>query len=137
VNIIEQVLARVPRPEGFIGAHVVERTTGQILAALGAPPGPSPVPGPGTGTAMAPDVVRDLAQVVAQTLRRLEDVVAVHGGDDDLEDLVITWSGHHHLVRVLPGIGGEVLVLLTLDRSRANLALARHLLRRLEVELVP
>jgi len=137
VNIIEQVLAQVQRPAGLIAAQVLDLATGQILAHLEAGPelgpefgpefGPATDPGPGDGV---------LAGAVTEALHALG--VAAARGDDDLEDLVVTTGRHHHLARVLPALAGtDAVLLVTLDRSRANLALARHLLSRLEVQLVP
>ena len=132
MNIIEQVLAQVPRPAGLIAAQVLDLATGQVLARLeagpevgqGAEPGPA---GPGDGV---------LASAVTEALHVLGAAAA--RDDDDLEDLVVTTGRHHHLARVLPALGGtDAVLLVTLDRSRANLALARHLLSRLEVQLVP
>lgn len=134
MNIIEQVLAAVPRPEGFVGAHLVELGTGQILAS---------VPGPGAPTSGgdAPEGAagaRALAAAVGQALQTLGSVTAVHSVDEDLEDMVVTMSRHHHLARLLPDLAGtDAFLVLTLDRAHSNLALARHLLLRLEVELVP
>ena len=133
MNIIEQVLAQVPRPAGLIAAQVLDLATGQVLAHLEAGPelgpefGPATDPGPGDGV---------LAGAVTEALHALG--VAAARGDDDLEDLVVTTGRHHHLARVLPALAGtDAVLLVTLDRSRANLALARHLLSRLEVQLVP
>lgn len=49
---------------------------------------------------------------------------------------MITLSGQYHLIRLLRGRGGNGLFLcLMLDPTRANLAMARHQLRRIEEEL--
>jgi hypothetical protein len=131
LNIIERTLAQVPRPEGFVGAHLVELSTGQVLAGLTASGGEA-------GAAAADDPARPLAGVLTESLRELATVMAVHSTAEDLEDLVVTTSRHHHLVKLLPDLGGsDAFVLLTLDRTAANLALARHLLLRVEADLVP
>ncbi|MFE7214840.1 hypothetical protein ACFY0A_34045 [Streptomyces sp. NPDC001698] len=41
----------------------------------------------------------------------------------------------HHLIRPLTSSGGSLFLYLALDRSRGNLALARHSLKRIEATL--
>jgi hypothetical protein len=54
-----------------------------------------------------------------------------------LEELIVALRGQHHVIRPLQAPGYEGLfLLLTLDRSRANLALARHQLRAFESQIV-
>jgi hypothetical protein len=55
---------------------------------------------------------------------------------DSIEDILITLDTQYHLIRPLASRGGRGLFLyLALSRSRANLGLARHQLRRIEAEL--
>ena len=143
MNTIERTLAQVPQPDGFVSAELVDLGTGQVLAGLAAdqPDGqPDGRAADGGGLAGAGDPKRPahaLAAIVTEMLHRLGALVAVRGDDDDVEDLVITTTRHHHLVRFVPGLGGtDAFLLVTLDRSRANLALARHLLLRLEATVV-
>ncbi|BFO18860.1 hypothetical protein SHKM778_52480 [Streptomyces sp. KM77-8] len=70
--------------------------------------------------------------VVRSKLRTMEHL----GLNDEIEDILITLSTQYHLVRLLKGRGGNGLFLyLVLDSTRANLAMARHQLRRIEAEL--
>jgi hypothetical protein len=57
---------------------------------------------------------------------------------DTIEDMLITLTKQYHLVRLLknPRNGTGLFLYLVLDRSRANLALARHHLSRIESEIV-
>jgi hypothetical protein len=133
LNIIERTLAQVPRPEGFVSAYLVELSTGQVLAGLTASGREA-----GSAAGDAGEGARALAEVLTDSFRQLATVMAVHSTGEDLEDLVVTTSRQHHLVKLLPELGGsDAFVLLTLDRATANLALARHLLLRVEADLVP
>ncbi|MGW6917961.1 hypothetical protein ACWGB8_29730 [Kitasatospora sp. NPDC054939] len=55
--------------------------------------------------------------------------------DDVIEDILITLGGQYHLIRPLKGSRGSLFLYLALDRSRSNLALARHGLKRIEAKL--
>jgi hypothetical protein len=58
--------------------------------------------------------------------------------DDTIEDMLITLDKQYHLIRLLknPRNGSGLFLYLVLDRSRSNLALARHNLARVESEIV-
>jgi hypothetical protein len=70
--------------------------------------------------------------VVRAKLRTIESLDL----DDEIEDILITLGKQYHLIRLLRSPDHTSLFLyLALDRARANLALARHELRRIEKEL--
>jgi hypothetical protein len=58
--------------------------------------------------------------------------------DDTAEDILITLGKQYHLIRLLSKTEGadHLFLYLVLDRSKANLALARHHLRRIDQNLV-
>jgi hypothetical protein len=107
--------------EGSLGAALVDYTSGMALGTLGG----SKDLDLGVAAAGNTDVIR--AKV--RTMEML-------GLKDDIEDVLITLARQYHLIRLLKGRGGKGMFLyVVLDSSRANLAMARHQLKRIEAEL--
>lgn len=72
-------------------------------------------------------------EVVRSKLR----VMASLALNDSIEDILITLHRQYHLIRLLNSVGSRnsLFLYLVLDRERANLALARHYLKRIEADL--
>ncbi|MER7704128.1 hypothetical protein ABTX81_14630 [Kitasatospora sp. NPDC097605] len=107
--------------EGAIGAALVDYNSGMALATLDGPGGLDL----NVAAAGNTDVVR--------AKMRTMDML---GLGDGIEDILITLSSQYHLIRPLTSRSGKGLFLyLALDKTRANLAMARHQLTRIEADL--
>ena len=119
---IETSLKEAMTIEGALGAALVDYTSGLTLGVLGG--------GPTLDMTVAAAGNTDVVRAKARTLEML-------GLKDGIEDILITLDSQYHLIRLLKDRrGGDALFLyLALARSRANLGLARHQLRKIEAEL--
>ncbi len=107
--------------EGAIGAALVDYGSGMALGTVGG--------GKDLDLAVAAAGNTDVVRAKVRTMEML-------GLNDDIEDILITLGGQYHLIRLLKGRGTTGFFLyLALDRGRANLAMARHQLKKIENEL--
>ncbi|MFF4039383.1 hypothetical protein [Streptomyces sp. NPDC001816] len=107
--------------EGATGVALVDYTSGMALGAMGGSKGFDM----NVAAAGNTDVIR-------AKMRTMEHL----GLKGDIEDILITLSDQYHLIRLLKGRGGNGLFLyLVLDSARANLAMARHQLKKIEADL--
>ncbi|MEV0305912.1 hypothetical protein [Streptomyces prasinus] len=107
--------------EGSVAVALVDYTSGMALGMLGG--------GKDLDLTVAAAGNTDVIRAKVRTMEML-------GLKDDIEDVLITLGSQYHLLRLIKGRGGNGLFLyLILDKGRANLAMARHQLRRIEAEL--
>ncbi|MFB7369517.1 hypothetical protein ACFC0D_06715 [Streptomyces sp. NPDC056222] len=107
--------------EGSVAVALVDYTSGMALGTLGG--------GKDLDLTVAAAGNTDVIRAKVRTMEML-------GLKDDIEDVLITLGSQYHLMRLIKGRGGNGLFLyLVLDKGRANLAMARHQLRRIEAEL--
>jgi DNA-binding response OmpR family regulator len=109
---VEGALARLLQLEGAAAALLVETRGGARVGAAGSG---------GDLDALAAGCA-GLVRAQAQALGGL----AGPGGEEALEDVVVTRAAHHLLVRPLPGAAAGLLLCLLLRRDTGHLALARH-----------
>lgn len=118
---IELALKEAMSIPGAVGTTLVDYDSGMSLGSMGG------------GDWLDLDIAAaGNTEVVRAKLR----VMASLGLDDSIEDILITLNRQYHLIRPLTARGNSTLFLyLVLDRERANLALARHSLKRIETSL--
>ncbi|MFC4586081.1 hypothetical protein [Sphaerisporangium corydalis] len=117
---IETSLKEAMAIEGAIGAALVDYESGMALGTIGG------------GRDLDLEVAAaGNTEVVRAKVRTLTSLAI----DDTVEDILITLSRQYHIIRLLTTTHGSLFLYLVLDRQRANLALARHNLKRIENEL--
>jgi hypothetical protein len=120
---IETALKEAMAIEGAAGVALVDWESGMTLGTLGG------------GKYLDLDLAAaGNTEVIKAKVRTLESLRL----NDEVEDILITLSTQYHLIRLIKnGNGVQGLFLyLVLDRSKSNLALARHHLKRIGGELV-
>jgi hypothetical protein len=117
---IESALKEAMATDGAIGAALVDYESGMSLGSIGG------------GQALDLEVASaGNTEVIRAKVRTLEALRI----DDSIEDILITLDKQYHLIRLLERSGSRLFLYLALDRSRANLALARHNLRNIDTAL--
>ncbi|MCX4776329.1 hypothetical protein [Streptomyces sp. NBC_01264] len=107
--------------EGVLGVALVDCSSGMALGTIGG--------GKDLDLTVAAAGNTDVVRAKLRTMEML-------GLKDDIEDILITLGSQYHLIRLLKGRGSAGLFLyLALDSKRANLAMARHQLKKIEAEL--
>ena len=120
---IETALKEAMTTEGALGVALVDWESGMSLGALGG------------GKYLDLEVAAaGNTEVIRAKMRTMESLRL----NDSIEDILITLAKQYHIIRLLKSAAGgqNMFLYLVLDRSKANLALARHNLKRIESELV-
>jgi len=110
-------LATLLAVDGALGATVVDSGSGMSLGAAGT----------GLDLELAAAGNTEVVRAKLKTIKAL-------GLDQDIDDILITLSGQYHIIRPLSK-SPEVFIYLALDKSRANLALARRATTEVEKAL--
>ncbi|GAA1148984.1 hypothetical protein F4556_000968 [Kitasatospora gansuensis] len=119
---LESSLKEAMTIDGAIGVALVDYDSGMALGTLG--------DNAELDLNVAAAGNTDLVRAKMRTMQMLN----LH--DNEIEDMLITLTTQYHLIRPLTMPNGRGLFLyLALNRARANMAMARHQLRRLEATL--
>lgn len=119
---IEAALKEAMNIDGALGASLVDWESGMSLGAIGG------------GKYLDLDVAAaGNTEVIRAKMRTMESLRL----DDTIEDILITLAKQYHLIRLLKSSRSEqgLFLYLVLDRQKANLALARHNLKRIEGDM--
>jgi hypothetical protein len=119
---IETALKEAMAIDGATGVALVDWNSGMALGTLGG------------GKYLDLDLAAaGNTEVIRAKMRTVESLRL----NDTVEDILITLGTQYHLIRLLqkPGAGHDLFLYLVLDRKTANLALARHHLKRIEADL--
>ncbi|KMO96165.1 hypothetical protein [Streptomyces roseus] len=115
---LKETLATI---DGAIGAALVDYGSGMALGTIGG--------GKDLDLTVAAAGNTDVVRAKVRTMDML-------GLKDEIEDILITLGTQYHLIRLMKSRDSQGFFLyLALDRGRANLAMARHQLQKIEAEL--
>jgi hypothetical protein len=119
---IETALKEAMNIEGALGVALVDWESGMPLGTLGG--------GKYLDLELAAAGNTDVVRAKMRTMASLNL-------NDSIEDILITLGKQYHLIRLMANANGaqNLFLYLALDRSKANLALARHHLKRIENDL--
>jgi predicted regulator of Ras-like GTPase activity (Roadblock/LC7/MglB family) len=115
---IKESLAKLTQIDGFVGAALVDSESGMLLGAEG---------GGGMNLEVAAAGNTEVVRAKRKTMGNL-------GIKENLEDILISLTKQYHLIRPLRS-RSSLFFYVALDRSRANLAMARITLADVEKEL--
>ncbi|KJV07596.1 hypothetical protein [Methylocucumis oryzae] len=105
--------------DGFIAAALVDSSSGMMLESIVV--GSFPI-----------EIAAAANTEVLQT--KLKAMDAIDLGDDHIEDILISLGTQYHLLRPLSS-NREIFIYVALDRSRANLAMARLETKKIEASI--
>lgn len=115
----KETLPKLLEVDGCVGACIVDSNSGMTLGAIG---------GNGIDLEAAAAGNTEVVRAKRKTMKALNL-------QDSIEDMLITLGKAYHLIRPLQS-NDALFIYLVLDKSKSNLAMARHTLRNIEKDLV-
>jgi len=115
----KETLPKLMEIDGCIGCCIVDSNSGMMLGASG-------------GGSISLEVAAAGNTEVVRSKRKTMKALNLQ---DQIEDMLITLGRQYHLLRPLT-VNDALFIYLVLDRSKANLAMARHQLSQIERDLV-
>jgi hypothetical protein len=114
----KETLPKLLEIDGCVGACIVDSNSGMMLGAVG---------GGSVNLEIAAAGNTEVVRAKRKTMKALNL-------NEQIEDILISLGKQYHMIRPL-STNDALFVYVVLDRSRANLAMARHILSGLEKEL--
>ena len=115
----KDTLPKLMQIDGCVGACIVDSDSGMMLAGEGGGPVNLEIAAAGN----------------TEVVRAKRKTMGALGIREALEDILISLDAQYHVIRPLKS-NASLFIYLVLDRTKANLAMARHQLRGIEAELV-
>ncbi len=115
---VKEALQEILQLDGAVGACVVDSNSGMMLGAEGGGPVDLEVAAAGN----------------TEVVRAKRKTMSALKLDDQIEDILITLGNAYHIIRPL-GKNDALFVYLVVDKTKGNLAMARHKLGAIEKEL--
>jgi hypothetical protein len=106
--------------DGFVGACIVDSNSGMMLGAEGG--------GGSINLEVAAAGNTEVVRAKRKTMKALNLA-------DQIEDILITLGRQYHIIRPLAG-NDALFIYLVVDKTKGNLAMARHQLAQVEKDLV-
>ena len=116
---IKESLSKVMQLDGAVGTCVVDSNSGMML---------------GSDSNNCPLNLEVASAGNTEVVRAKRKTMRALNLKDTIEDILITLHGQYHLIRPLSS-NDALFIYLVLDKSRGNLAMARHQLAGIEREI--
>jgi hypothetical protein len=115
----KETLPKLLEIDGCLGTCIVDSNSGMMLGAAGTGPVNLEIAAAGN---------TEVVRAKRKTMKSLNL-------NEHIEDILITLGKQYHLIRPLSS-NDALFIYVVLDRSKSNLAMARHTLSALEKELI-
>lgn len=116
---VTETLHKIMELDGAVGACIVDSNSGMMLGSVG-----------GGGSINLEIAAAGNTEVVRAKRKTMKSL----GLDDQIEDILITLGKQYHLIRLLSS-NDALFAYVVIDKTKGNLAMARHTLSSTEKDL--